>query len=148
MKVNTTGNCSGMFIEYCLKNIFMIRSPSSSYLKSSIAVCILNVIFGIVGTFLNTMVLFVFLKSKNMRQKNSYFCIMILSATDLIVVTSVPATFLVSSIHTILGTPQCLFSICFVIVSRTTPLLSATSLIILNFERYWAIVHPIVATRH
>ena len=144
MEVNTTGNSSGMFIEYCWKNIFMVRSLSSSYLKSSIAVCIFNVIFGIVGTFLNTMVLFVFSKSKNMRQKTSYFCIMILSATDLLVVTSVPATFLVSSIHTILGKPQCFFSICFVIVSRTTPLLSATSLMILNFERYLAIVHPIL----
>ena len=146
MNVNTTGNfsSSSMFIEYCLKNKFMVRSPSLSYLKSSIAVCILNAIFGIVGTLLNTMVLFVFLKSKNITQKSSYFCIITLSATDLIVVTRVPATFLVSSIHTIMGTPQCFFSICFVIVSRTTPLLSATSLIIMNFERYLAIVHPIL----
>ena len=144
MKVNTTGNSSGMFLEYCLKNIFIVRSPSSSYLKSSIAVCIFNVIFGIVGTFLNTLVLFVFLKSKNMRQKSSYFCIMILSATDLIVVTSVPVMFLLSSIPEILGTPQCFSRICFVIVSRTTPLLSATSLIIMNIERYLAIVHPIL----
>ena len=37
----------------------------SSYLTSSRAVCVLIFIFGIVGTFLNTMVLFVFLKSKN-----------------------------------------------------------------------------------
>ena len=98
MKVNTTGNSSGMFLEYCLKNIFIVRSPSSSYLKSSIAVCILNVIFGIVGTFLNTLVLFVFLKSKNMRQKSSYFCIMILSATDLIVLVSLPCSYLVRSL--------------------------------------------------
>ena len=144
--INTTGNLnsSSMFIEYCLKNMFMVRSLSSSYFKSSIAVCILNAIFGIVGTFLNTLVLFVFLKSKNMRQKNSYFSIMILSATDLIVVTSVPAMFLANSIPKILGTPQCFSSICFVIVSRTTPLLSATSLIIMNTERYLAIVHPIL----
>ena len=144
MKVNTTGNFSSMFIEYCLKNMFMVRSPSSSYLKSSIAVCILSVIFGIVGTFLNTLVLFVFLKSKKMRQKTSYFSIIILSATDLIVVTSIPAMFLVSSIPEILGTPQCFSRICYVVVSRTTPLLSASSLIIMNIERYLAIVHPIL----
>ena len=144
MKVNTTGNFSGMFIEYCLENIVMVRSPSSSYLKSSIAVCILNVIFGIVGTFLNTLVLFVFLKSKKMRQKTSYFSIMILSATDLIVVTSVPAMFLVSSIPEIRGTPQCFSRICFLIVIKTTPLLSVTSLVIMNIERYLAIVHPIL----
>ena len=146
MNVNTTGNfsSSSMFIEYCLKNMFMVRSPSPSYLKSSIAVCIFNVIFGIVGTFLNTMVLFVFLKSKSLRQKNSYFCIMILSATDLIVVTSIPVMVLVCSIPEILGTPQCFSRICFVIVSRTTPLLSATSLIVMNIERYFAIVHPLL----
>ena len=40
-------------------------------------------------TFLNTLVLFLFLKSKNMRRKTSYVAIMILSATDLTVVTIV-----------------------------------------------------------
>ena len=61
----------------------------SSFVKSSIAVCILNFIFAIAGTFLNTMVLFLFLKSKNMRRKTSYVAIMILSATDLTVITIV-----------------------------------------------------------
>ena len=61
----------------------------SSFVKNSIAVCILNFIFAIAGTFLNTMVLFLFLKSKNMRRKNSYVAIMILSATDLTVITIV-----------------------------------------------------------
>ena len=139
MKVNT----SSMFFEYCSKDIYLVRSPSSSYLKSSIAVGILNVIFGVVGTFLNTLVLLVFLKTKNIRRKTSYFPIMILSATDVIVVTSVPAMFLVNSIPEILGTPRCVYNICFIIVSRTTPLLSASSLIIMNIERYLAIVHPI-----
>ena len=90
-------NSSTMFIENCSKSHFIIRSPSPSYLKSIIAVCILNVIFGIDGTFLNTLVLFVFLKSKNMRQKTGYLSIMILSATDLIVVTSIPPVFLVNA---------------------------------------------------
>ena len=88
---------STMFIENGSKSHFIIRSPSPSYLKSIIAVCILNVIFGIDGTFLNTLVLFVFLKSKNMRQKTGYLSIMILSATDLIVVTSIPAVFLTNA---------------------------------------------------
>ena len=138
-------NSSTMFIENCSigKGIFIIRSPSPSYLKSIIAVCILNVIFGIVGTFLNTLVLFVFLKFKNMRQKTGYLSIMILSATDLIVVTSIPAVFLVNAIPEILGTPRCLYSIFYNIVMRSTPLLSTNSLIIMNIERYLAIIHPL-----
>ena len=133
-----------MFIENCsiAKGIFIIRSPSPSYFKSIIAVCILNVVFGIVGTFLNTLVLFVFLKSKNMRQKTGYLSIMILSATDLIVVTTIPAVFLVNAIPEILGTPRCLYSIFYNIVMRSIPLLSANSLLIMNIERYLAIVHP------
>ena len=133
-----------MFIENCPigKGIFIIRSPSPSYLKSIIAVCILNVIFGIVGTFLNTLVLFVFLKSKNMRQKTGYLSIMILSATDL-VVTSIPALFLVNAIPEILRTPRCLYSIFYNSVMRTTPVLSANSLLIMNIESYLAIVHPL-----
>ena len=138
-------NSSTMFIENCsiAKGIFIIRSPSPSYLKSIIAVCILNVIFGIVGTFLNTLVLFVFFKSKNMRQNTGYLSIMILSATDLIVVTTIPAVFLVNAVPEILGTPRCLYSIFCNIVMRTTHLLSANSLIIMNIERYLAIMHPL-----
>ena len=135
-------NTSGMFVTHCSMNFILLHSISSSYLKSVIAVCILIVIFGIVGTFLNTLVLFVFSKSKKMRQKNSYFFIMILSATDLVVVTSIPVVSLAHGIDQILGTPHCLYSICFDIVTRTTPLLSATSLIIMNIERYLAIVYP------
>ena len=138
-------NSSTMFIENCSigKGIFLIRSPSPSYLKSIIAVCILNAIFGIVRNFLNTLVLFVFLKSKNMRQKTSYLSIMILSATDLIVVTSIPPVFLVNAIPEILGTPRCLYSIFYNSMMRTTPVLSANSLLIMNIESYLAIVHPL-----
>ena len=136
-------NSSTMFIENCSKGNYIIRSPSPSYVKSIIAVSILNVIFGIVGTFLNTLVLLVFLKSKDMRRKTGYLSIMILSATDLIVVTSIPPVFLVNAIPKILGTPRCLYSIFYNIVIKTTPVLSANSLIIMNIERYLAIVHPI-----
>ena len=136
-------NSSNILVEYCWRDMIVFHSMSSSYLTSSIAVCVLIFIFGIVGTFFNTVVLFVFLKSKNMRRKTSCFSIMILSATDLIVVTSVPAVFLGNKIHEILGTPRCLYGICFNIVNRTTPLLSASSLITMNIERYLAIVHPL-----
>ena len=68
---------------------------------------------------------------------------MVLSATDLILVISVPTMFLVKGIREIPGTPRCLYSICFSVVNETTPLLSATSLIIMNIERYLAFFHPI-----
>ena len=144
MKVYTTGNfnSSSMFLESCTKNIYLVRSPTSSYIKRSIAACILNVIFAIVGTFLNTLVLFAFLKSKNMRRKNSYFCILVLSTTDLIVVTTVPTMSLVRSMSEILGVPRCFYRISLSRINKMMPLLSATSLITMNIERYLAIVFP------
>ena len=148
--MNLTGphesfNSSTMFLK-CSNGVgYIIRSSLSSFVKSRIAVCILNVIFGIVGTYLNILVLFVFLKSKNMRKKSGYFSIMILSTTDLTVVTSLPAVFLVETIAEIMETSfdtRCLYNTCSVIVTITAPLLSATSLIVMNIERYLAIVHP------
>ena len=47
-------NSSGMFIKHCSMNFIILRLPSPSFVKSSIAVCILNIIFGIVGTFFQT----------------------------------------------------------------------------------------------
>ena len=96
-------------------------------------------------TFLNTMVLFLFLKSKNMRRKNSYVAIMILSATDLTVVTIViQLCFYLRQSLKLWAHGACLYSICFNIVSKTTP-----SIIVSNFTHhyeYWAyivIVNPI-----
>ena len=67
---------------------------------------------------------------------------MILSATDLALATTVPAVFLFKANPECLGTPRCLYSIYVNIVSKTTPLLTATSLMIMNIERCLAIVHP------
>ena len=50
--------------------------------------------------------------------------------------------FLFNGIPECLGTPHCLYIICVNIVSNTTPLLTATLLIIMNIEMYLAIVHP------
>ena len=85
-------NSSIIFFEHCF--CASLTVVGSSIVKSSIALCILNFILDIAGTFLNTMVLFEFLKSKNMRRKPSYVDITILSATDLTVITSVPVVFL------------------------------------------------------
>ena len=83
-------NSSIMFLALLENNICAsLLVFCSSFVKSSTAVCILNFIFAIAGTFLNTLVLFLFLKSKNMKRRNSYVAIMILSATDLTVVTIV-----------------------------------------------------------
>ena len=105
----------------------------SSFVKNSIAVCILNFIFAIAGTFLNTMVLFVFLKSKNLRRKNSYVAIMTLSATDLTVVTIViQLCFYLRQSLKLWAHGACLYSICFNIVSKTTP-----SIIVSNFTHHY-----------
>ena len=118
-----------------LKNCFCASLVvfCSSFVKTSIAVSIINFIFAIAGTFLNTMVLFVFLKSKNLRRKNSYVAIMTLSATDLTVVTIViQLCFYLRQSLKLWAHGACLYSICFNIVSKTTP-----SIIVSNFTHHY-----------
>ena len=55
-----------------------------------------------------------------MRQKTGYLSIMILSGTDLIVVTTIPAVFLVNTIPELLGTTRCLYTLFYNVVISTT----------------------------
>lgn len=145
--MNSTGNSNisndDGGIEKCLI-AFVIRSePTSSYIKNSIAVCILNVLLAIAGTILNGMVLFIFWKSAILRAKMSNFTIMILSITDLVVVTTVHPLFVFQRINELLETSKCQYVEAFYFAGSLLSGISAWTLFVINAERYLAIVYPI-----
>ena len=131
-----------LVLEICSLS-YVVHSPTPSYTWSVIAACIVNIVFAAVGTILNSLVLYIFWKSTKMRSKLSYFAIMLLSSTDLAVVTIVHPTFLLQAINEINGTPKCIYKISYMVSLYFFTGLSISTLLVMNFERYTAIVHPI-----
>ena len=129
------------FLENCGDG-FVVYSPSSSYLINSIVACVVNAIVAVVGTILNSLSLFIFWKSHQMRKKLAYFLIMVLLSIDFVMVTIVPSLFLVRSVHEILETPKCLYSILYEFFAATLSGTSSTTLFAMNIERYLSIVYP------
>ena len=129
-------------LEKCLVS-YVVHSPNLPYTCSIIAACAVNIIFGIAGTILNSLVLYIFWKSTKLRSKLSYFVIMLLSSADLAVVTIVHSTFLLQAINEINGTPNCTYKISYMFSLYFFTGMSISTLLILNLERYIAIIHPI-----
>ena len=129
-------------LERCLIS-YVVRLPTLSYTRISIAACIVNFVFGIAGTILNSLVLYIFWKSTKLRSKLCYFAIVLLSSADLAVVTIVHFLFLLQAINEINGTPNCVYKMFYLFSLHFLSGISVSTLIILNLERYTAIIHPI-----
>ena len=131
-----------LVLERCLV-AFIIHFPTRSYTWSLIIACVVNIVFCIAGTILNSLVLYIFWKSSKMRSKLSYFAIMLLCSADLAVVTIVHPLFLVQAIKEIDGTPNCTYNLFYLGTLYFFTGMSIATLLILNLERYTAIIHPI-----
>ena len=140
-------NNSTSFFEACLVS-FVVRSPSSFYISNNIAASAVNIVLGIAGTILNSFVLFIFWKSEKLRSKLSYFSIMLLTSIDLGVVTVVHPLFVLKSITTMLDSAKCLYGITYVIAISLFSGISAWTLFIINIERYFSIIHPVLHRNH
>ena len=132
---------ASLILERCLVS-YVVHSSTFSYTRSSIAACVVNIIFAIVGTILNSLVLYIFWKSTKLRSKLSYFVIMLLSSTDLAVVTVVHPLFLSQAINEMNGTSNCLYRLFYLFTLYFFTGMSVSTLLILNLERYTAIIHP------
>ena len=141
MGFNTNSNFSDAKLENCLLNA-VVHSWTSSYIWSNIAACVAHIVFCIAGTILNSLVLYIFWKSTKMRSKLSYFVIMLLCSVDLAVVTIVHSTFLLYTISEINGTPNCIYKTSHAFSLFFFTGMSISTLLILNIERYTAIIHP------
>ena len=139
LKMNISNN-SKMFLEACYVS-FDIHSPSSSYIRNAIAAVVVNIVLAIAGTVLNSFVLFIFWKSRKLRSKLSSFAIMLLCSIDLGVGTIVNPLFVLKSI-TILDSPKCLYIVAYEMAIFVFSGISACTLLIINIERYFSIIHP------
>ena len=143
MSFNADSNLSdaNIVLEKCLVS-YVIHSPTSSYTWSIIAACVVNIVFCIAGTILNSLVLYIFWKSTKLRSKLSYFVIMLLSSADFAVATIVHSTFLLQTINEVNETPNCIYNISYTFSLYFFTGMSFATLLILNLERYTAIIHP------
>ena len=137
-----------MFLEKCSMSTFIVRSPSASYFRSSIAASVVNIVLAVAGTILNSFVLFIFCKSPKLRSKLFSFAIMLLCSIDLGVGTVVHPLFALHSITTMLDSPKCLYSEAYAVAIYFFPGISACTLLIINIERYFAIIHPFLYQVH
>ena len=128
-------------VESCFQT-YVIRNPTTSYIINSIFGCVVNAILAVLGTFLNTLVVCIFWKTPTLRQKVSYFMIMVLSSIDLCTTITVHPFYLVNSIAEITETSKCFYKMLY---QTTTIMLSGMSYLtffVMNIERYLAIFHP------
>ena len=137
-----------MFLEKCSVSTFIVRSPSSSYIRSSIAASVVNIVLAVAGTILNSFVLVIFPKSPKLRSKLFSFAIMLLCSIDLGVGTDVSPLFALKSIATMLDWPKCLYNAAYTVAIFFFSGISECTLLIINIERYFAIIHPFLYQIH
>ena len=131
-----------LVLEKCVIS-YAVHSPTPSYTRNNIAACVVNLVFAVVGTILNSLVLYIFWKSTKIRSKSSYFVIMLLSSADLAVATIVHSTFLLQAIKEVNGTATCAYKVSYLSTLYFFTGISIATLLLLNLERYTAIIHPI-----
>ena len=107
----------------------------------------MSIVLAVAGTISNSFVLFIFWKSPKLRSKLFSFGIMLLYSIDLGVVTVINPLFVLKSI-TILDSPKCLYIVAYKIAIFFFCGISACTLLIINIERYFAIIHPFLYRIH
>ena len=121
----------------------IVAFPSATYFLVHVAACVVNAILTMAIVFLNSVIVMAYWKSFKLKEKVSYFLIMVLSLSDLGVGTIGTLIFTLSIASEIIGTARC-----GLIFANTKTIilligLSVATLSVINIERYMSIVHPI-----
>ena len=122
---------------------YIVESPSEIYIYSTISCCIVNAIFFIIGCTLNSLVIVIYSMSKQLRSNLIFFPVLVLCSVDFVTVTFLHPLFLMQAIAEVLGSPKCLYKIVYFSALYIFPFMSASTLIIMNVERYIAVVRPL-----
>ena len=138
-----TGEGNVSEIKVCPSMAYVVDQPSSLYIKSNIAGCVTNGLFAIAGTLLNTIVVYVFCKSRKLTTKVAYFFIMVLSCTDLCAAFIVHTFYILNSVGEMTGGANCLYKLLYQNSQLLLSGQSAMTLFTLNIERYLSIHFPI-----
>ncbi len=108
-----------------------------------IFLCIINGVFLITGTFLNSVVIISLWKSSKLRKKISCFMILVLSCFDLVVVSTIhPIVLLVTLSLAFQGYNELLLQVATFIVNNLYGF-AMFALLTLNLERFLSITRPI-----
>ena len=125
------------------KEILMVTEiPSNVYYINSIVVVIFNIFLTISTIFLNSVTILAYTRSPLLKSKKSYFLIMLLSVSDLLVGLFANGSFLLLLITIIIEYPNCEIYILFHLANYCPVAMSITTLFGLNIERYLSILHP------
>ena len=122
---------------------YVVKTPSRAYVINSAIVCFFNIFFAILGASLNAMVIWIFWRTKKLREKICYFMIMVLSCVDLSVTIIAQPIFLINSMTEITANAKCSYKILSQMVSVWLSGMSTMAFFTLNIERYLSIVHPV-----
>ena len=138
---------SNITLAQCYKT-YVVKIPSRSYITNSVIACSVNCVFAILGTFLNALVIWIFWRTRKLREKTCYFMIMLLSCVDLSVTVIVQPMFLFNSISEITANAKCSYKILSQTLTVWLSGMSTMTFFTLNIERYLSIVHFVFHRNH
>ena len=122
---------------------YIVESPSKIYINNIILACVINAILFIIGSTLNSLVVVIYSMSKQLRSNMKFFPVLVLCSVDLFTVTLVHPLFLTQAIAEAVGSPKCPYKVAYFSALYIFPVMSATTLIIMNIERYIAVLWPL-----
>ena len=132
------GKCALGDIEYP----FLTRFPSSFY-ASHVVCLILNIIQTLLIIGLNYLAIHAFCKSAQLKRKATLFIVMLLSTNDLAIGIIAEPLFLLLLSREIFEIENCLNLLLNVTTLNILLAVSMTTFLVLNFEIYLSIIHPI-----
>ena len=116
--------------------------PSDVYYINYIIGLIFNILLTILTIFLNSVTILAYLRSAQLKNKKSYFLIMLLSVNDLLLGLFGNSSYVLVLFTIIIGYPRCKTEIAFEFVAFCLGSMSVMTLFALNIERYLSILHP------
>ena len=136
-----------MYLENCvwetLEFPVVVRFPSQPYYASHVMCLIYNIIQTFFIITLNYLAIHAFYKSSQLRRKTTLFLVMVLSANDFAVGLIGEPVFLLCLSREIFGNKNCLSEIMNFVILDILLGISIITFLVLNFEIYLSIIHPI-----
>ena len=120
----------------------VIGFPSNFYYLNHVIGLILNILLAILTVFLNSITILAYRKSAQLKSKKSYFLIMLLSVSDLLVGLVGNSSYILVLITIIINYPRCPIYYVYEFATFCTSGMSIITLFGLNIERYLSILHP------
>ena len=143
---STDANLKNCFVKK-LNYPYVSRFPSGTYRTSHVVCLVYNVLQTVLIIFLNYPAIHAFYKSSQLRRKTTFFLIMILSANDLVIGLFVEPLFLLHLSREINGHENCSALMLNVIALSLVIPFSIFTFLVLNFEIYLSVIHPIFHRR-